>query len=63
MSAMRYVYWQDGECWIGYLEEFPDYETQGSTKSDLEEHLRDLYKDLANGAIPNVRRVGVLESA
>ncbi|MFQ3169778.1 MAG: putative RNase H-like HicB family nuclease [Limisphaerales bacterium] len=63
MSALRYVYWQDGESWIGHLEEFPDYETQGSTKGDLEEHLRDLYKELTSGAIPNVRRVGELESA
>jgi hypothetical protein len=31
MSGVRYVYWQDGAFWIGYLEEFPDYMTQGES--------------------------------
>jgi predicted RNase H-like HicB family nuclease len=31
MGAQRYVYWQDGEAWLGYLEEFPDYVTQGDS--------------------------------
>lgn len=46
--------------WIGYLEEFPDYLTQGESLADLEEHLRDLYRDLTSGAIPGVRRVAEL---
>ncbi len=46
--------------WIGYLEEFPDYLTQGESLAELEEHLRDLYRDLTNGAIPGVRRVAEL---
>jgi len=28
MKKARYVHWQDGEMWLGYLEEFPDYLTQ-----------------------------------
>ncbi len=61
MKALRYVYWQDGEFWLGYLEEFPDYLTQGQSFEDLQEHLRDLYEDLAGGKIPAVRRVAELE--
>jgi hypothetical protein len=60
MARARYVHWQDGEMWIGYLEEFPDYLTQGESLADLEEHLRDLYRDLTSGAIPGVRRVAEL---
>lgn len=30
--------------WLGYLEEFPDYWTQGVSLEDLEEHLKDLFK-------------------
>ena len=63
MSGLRYVYWQDGEAWLGYLEEFPDYQTQGESLADLEEHLRDLHADLSSGAIPCVRRRGELQSA
>ncbi len=46
--------------WIGYLEEFPDSMTQGESLEELEENLRDLYKDLAGGLIPSVRRVAEL---
>jgi hypothetical protein len=34
--------------------------TQGESVEDLQEHLRDLYRDLAGGAIPGVRRVAEL---
>jgi predicted RNase H-like HicB family nuclease len=47
--------------WLGYLEEFPDYWTQGTSIEDLEEHLKDLHSELTSGAIPNVRRVAELE--
>ena len=57
------MYWQDRGFWLGYLEEFPDYMTQGESLEDLREHLRDLYQDLASGEIPAVRRVAELEIA
>ncbi len=57
----RYVYWQEDDMWLGYLEEFPDYWTQGVSLEDLQEHLKDLHTDLTSGVIPNVRRVAELE--
>ncbi|MEE9171034.1 MAG: type II toxin-antitoxin system HicB family antitoxin [bacterium] len=47
--------------WLGYLEEFPDYMTQGESLEDLKDHLIDLYKDLISGDVPYVRRVAELE--
>ena len=32
--------------WLGYFEQFPDYLTQAESLSDLEDNLRDLYRDL-----------------
>ena len=61
MDTMKYTYWQDGETWLGYLEEYPDYWTQGRTVEELEENLRDILKELTSGAIPGVRRVGELQ--
>jgi len=61
MQSTRYVYWQDGDTWIGYLEDYPDYSTQGESLKDLEEHLRDLYKDLSSGVIPFTRKVAQLQ--
>jgi len=60
MSGIRYVYWQDGSFWIGYLEEFPDYMTQAESLEELQENLRDLLQDLTGGHIPGARRVAEL---
>ena len=46
--------------WLGFLEDFPDYLTQGESLAELEENLRDLYRDLTSGEIPGVRRVAEL---
>jgi len=61
MEKERYVYWQEDDMWLGYLEQFPDYMTQGTTPEDLKEHLVDLYRDLIGGQIPCVRRVAELD--
>jgi len=63
MKTIRYVYWQDADMWLGYLEEFPDYMTQGENLQDLQEHLKDLYDELTSGRIPGVRRVAELQIA
>ena len=63
MRGLRYVYWQDGQYWLGYLEEFPDYLTQGESLEDPQELLRDLYSDLSGGHIPAVRKVAELKVA
>ena len=31
MNTARYIRWQDGQMWLGYFEEFPDYLTQGES--------------------------------
>jgi hypothetical protein len=58
MHSIKYIYWQEGDEWLGYLQDFPDYWTQGDSLDDLVEHLRDLYADLNGGKIRGVRRVG-----
>ena len=60
MNSAKYIYWQEGEAWIGYLQEFPDYWTQGESKDDLIAHLQDLFIDLSGGLVPGVRRIGEL---
>jgi predicted RNase H-like HicB family nuclease len=60
MSTARYVHWQDQGMWLGYFEEFPDYLTQGEKLAELEENLRDLYRDMTSGEIPGIRRVAEL---
>jgi predicted RNase H-like HicB family nuclease len=60
MNSARYIYWEDDGDWLGYFEEYPDYWTQGKSLEDLQEHLKDLFRDLTGGEIPGVRRVAEL---
>ncbi|RLD96798.1 MAG: type II toxin-antitoxin system HicB family antitoxin [Aquificota bacterium] len=63
MEKKRFVYWKEEDMWVGYLEEYPDYWTQGESLEELKENLKDLYKDLTSGSIPCVRKVDELEVA
>ena len=63
MVTKKYVYWQDEDMWLGYLEEYPDYMTQGESLDELKENLKDIYLELRSGNIPCVRRVDELEVA
>ncbi len=60
MEKKRFVYYQEEDMWIGWLEEFPDYRTQGETLDELKENLRDIYEEVISGRIPCVHRVGEL---
>jgi len=60
MDTTKFIYWQDDNMWIGYLDEYPDYLTQGESLEELRENLRDVYNDLTGGTIPCIRRVAEL---
>jgi hypothetical protein len=57
MQTVRIVYWEEDGAWLGYLQDYPDYWSQGETLDDLKEHLRDLYGDIASAELPGIRKV------
>ena len=57
MKRLKFTYWQDGEYFIGFLNDYPDYETQGMSKEELIENLKDLLRDIESGEIPYIRKV------
>jgi predicted RNase H-like HicB family nuclease len=61
METKRFVYYEENGMWVGWLEEFPDYRTQGETLDELKENLQDIYEELTSGRIPAVHRVGELK--
>jgi predicted RNase H-like HicB family nuclease len=63
MKKERYVHWKDEDMWIGYLEKYPDYMTQGETIEELKENLKDIYDELTGGGIPCVRELAEFEIA
>ncbi len=58
--TLRYIHWQDASMFLGYLEDYPDYLTQGESEDDLKENLIDLYNDLRSGQLPYVKKVDEL---
>ncbi len=63
MKTTRYIYWQEDDMWLGYLEDYPDYRTQGVSLDELQENLKDIYQELSSGVIPNIKHVGDLQIA
>ena len=55
MESMKFVYYQEDDMWVGWLEEYPDYMSQGKTLDELKENLKDIYEDLNTGKIPHIR--------
>lgn len=52
----KITYWQDGEFWLGYLNDYPDFVTQGESYEDLIDHLKDIYQDIEAEIIPGKRK-------
>jgi predicted RNase H-like HicB family nuclease len=63
METKKFMYYQDEDMFIGWLEDFPDYKTQGETLDELKENLKDIYEELTSGRIPSVLHVGELRVA
>ncbi len=61
MGKEKFIYWNNDEMFIGYLEKYPDYLTQGTSVKELKENLLDIYRELISGTIPQVRQVDELE--
>ena len=59
MNTTNIVIWEEDGAWLGYLQEYPDYWTQGETPDDLKEHLRDLHQDLAGGDEARVEKLAL----
>lgn len=58
---LRYKYEQDVSFLFGWLEDYPDYPTQGTDIHDLEEHLLEIYGWIKDGTLDVRQYSGVLE--
>ena len=56
----KFTYYKEDDMWIGWLEDYPDYRTQGESLFELKENLKDIYYELTSGNILGVRKVGEL---
>ena len=57
MKKISFTYWRDGKHYIGFLNQYPDYQTQATTKNELTENLKELLKDIESREVPYIRKV------
>lgn len=57
MRTVKYTCWQDGEFYLGYLNDYPDYQTQGYSKEELITNLKELLQHIESDEIPYLRKV------
>ena len=57
MKKVSFTYWRDGEHYLGFLNQYPDYRTQATTKSELTENLTELLKNIESEEVPYIRKV------
>lgn len=60
---LGYSYWKDDGWYVGYLDDYPDYTTQGETLEEFEAMLRSLYEDIQTFDFSFVQHHGKLKIA
>jgi predicted RNase H-like HicB family nuclease len=63
MNKYKITYWQDGNYWLGYINDYPEYVTQGLSLEELVENLKDIYHDITKELIPGKRKTIELDIA
>jgi predicted RNase H-like HicB family nuclease len=59
----KFTFWKEQDMWLGFLERFPDYWTQGESIEELKENLKDLFHELTGEHLPDPRQTGILTIA
>ena len=57
---MKYTWWKSEHFFLGYLNDYPDYMTQGTDKEELIENLKSLLEDIESDEVPYIRKTETL---
>ena len=60
---LNIIYKEEKEWFVGHIQEYPDYESQGKTLDELKENLLEIYSDIKNGLVPDAVPFKLLEVA
>jgi hypothetical protein len=63
MMDLKYTYWQDGGFYLGYMDDYPQYKTQGEDVADLEKSLAEIYGWIQDGTLAVKEHKGILRIA
>ena len=57
------AYKQENRWFVGHIQEYPEYESQGKTLDELKDNLIEIYNDIQNGLVPDAEAFQLLEVA
>ena len=57
MRTIQFTFWRDGDFYLGFLNDYPDYQTQAMSKDELIENLKELLLDMESGQVPSIHKV------
>jgi predicted RNase H-like HicB family nuclease len=52
MKKITAIYWKEDDMWLGKIEEHPEIMTQGETREELLENLKDAYRLMVYEDVP-----------
>ena len=59
-----HIIYKEANGWfVGHIQEYPDYESQGRTIEELRENLIEIHDDINKGLVPDAERFQILEVA
>ena len=56
-------YKKKNDWFVGHIQEYPDYESQGITLDELRENLKEIYSDINEGLVPYAEPFQLMEVA
>jgi predicted RNase H-like HicB family nuclease len=58
------IFYKKKSGWyIGHIQEYPDYESQGRSLDELRENLIEIYNDINKGLVPDAEPFQLMEVA
>lgn len=60
MKELKFTWWKTEKFYLGYLNDYPDYMTQGVTKEELGDNLKSLLEDIESKKKPYIRKTETL---
>jgi predicted RNase H-like HicB family nuclease len=60
---LNYTYVIDDGFYVGHLDDYPEYTTQGENLEDFEDALREIYGWILDGTLEVKEHKGILEVA
>jgi hypothetical protein len=60
---LSYSWWREDNFCLGYIDDYPQYPTQGEDLADLENGLREIYGWILDGTLKLKEQKGLLKIA